>query len=102
VVELHYQWEGNQISVFEMDSSNKSPAALRQLGHETDAYYAHKSGDMAYIAWHSGKTECVMVARSVPMHQLFHLACKACEKQEAQVAALVRAKESRNAIARAY
>lgn len=82
LAELHYLWQGKQISVFEMDSSNRTPAALRQLGHERDAYYAHKSGDMAYIAWHSGKTECVMVARQVPMHQLFHLACKACERQE--------------------
>jgi anti-sigma factor RsiW len=88
MAELHYRYQGKQISLFEMDSSNQTPAALKQLGHEPDAYYAHKSGDMAYVAWHSGKTECVMVSREVPMHLLFHLACKACERQEVKVASL--------------
>jgi len=86
MVELHYEWQGKQVSIFEMESSNRTPAALRQLGREPNAYYAHKAGYMAYIAWHSGETECVMVAREVPMHQLFHLACKACERQETQFA----------------
>jgi len=36
----------------------------------------------AYVAWRSGKTNCVMVARSVSMHLLFHLACRACEQQD--------------------
>jgi anti-sigma factor RsiW len=86
MVALDYHWAGNQISLFEMASSQQTPAALRQLGHESDTYYAHKSGDMVYVAWHAGKTECIMVARSVHMHELFRLACKACEKQETVVA----------------
>jgi anti-sigma factor RsiW len=79
---LHYNWEGKQISLFEMDGAKRTPAALRQMGHEADSYYVHKAGDLVYVAWHSGKTDCVMVARAVPMHQLFHLACRACERQE--------------------
>jgi anti-sigma factor RsiW len=85
IAELRYRWQGNQVSLFEMGSSRRTPAELRQLGHEADAYYAHKAGDMVYVAWHVGETECIMVARSVHMHELFHLACRACEQQEINV-----------------
>jgi anti-sigma factor RsiW len=82
MVALRYAWQGKQVSIFEMDAGKATPAALRQLGHEADSYYVHKTGDLACVAWHSGKTDCVMIARAIPMHQLFHLACRACERQE--------------------
>jgi len=82
MVTLHYEWQGKQISLFEMEGAKRIPIALQRLGHESDSYYVRKVGDTAFVAWHSGKTDCVMIARSIPMHQLFHFACHACEKQE--------------------
>lgn len=81
MVEVHYRWDGKQISLFEMVRASNAPSALRQLGYEPDAYYAHRAAGTAYVAWHSGTTDCVMVSNEVPMHDLFHLACKACERQ---------------------
>jgi anti-sigma factor RsiW len=82
MVTLHYDWQGKQISLFEMEGAKRIPIPLQKLGHEADSYYVRKVGDTAFVAWHSGKTDCVMIARSIPMHQLFHFACHACEKQE--------------------
>jgi hypothetical protein len=41
-----------------------------------------KTGDLTYVAWSFGRTNCVMVARTVPMHLLFRLACHVSEKLE--------------------
>jgi anti-sigma factor RsiW len=79
---LQYEWQGNRISLFEMDATQRIPSVLQRMRRDPDSYYARKEGDLAYVAWHSGKTDCVMVARAVPMHQLFHFACRACERLE--------------------
>jgi anti-sigma factor RsiW len=82
VVAVYYEWQGKQISLYQMDGAQRPPAPLLRMRHDPDSYYVQKAGNLAYVAWHSGKTDCVMVAQSLPMHQLFHLACRACERQE--------------------
>jgi len=82
MVALHYEWQGHRISIFQMDGTQRPPAPLLRMRHDPDSYYVRKTGDLAYVAWHSGKIDCVMVAQAVPMHELFHLACHACERQE--------------------
>lgn len=84
VARLHYTWQGQPVALFVMDDKKLSPPMLPQEAFGTaDSYLAGKTHGLTYVAWHTGRTNCVMVARSVPMHMLFHLACHACEKQEA-------------------
>jgi anti-sigma factor RsiW len=80
---LHYNWQGERISLFVMDDRKLSPPALPQVASiSADSYLAGKRDGLTYVAWRSGRTNCILVARTVPMHLLFRLACHACEKQE--------------------
>lgn len=79
---LHYEYQGHCVSLFEMDASRLAPPLPNAPSFPTDSYFVAKRDGLAYVAWRSGRTNYVMVARSVPMHLLFHLACHACEQQE--------------------
>jgi anti-sigma factor RsiW len=85
VAALHYQWNGQRISLFQMDSRKLSPQALQQVvlrSSNSDTYFVRKTADLTYVTWSFGETNCVMVARTVPMHLLFRLACHVSEKLE--------------------
>jgi anti-sigma factor RsiW len=82
VAALHYEWKGERISLFQMETRELSPAALGQVVVKPDSYFVRKMGGLSYVAWSFGRTNCVMVARAVPMHLLFRLACHASEKLE--------------------
>jgi anti-sigma factor RsiW len=83
VARLHYAWQGQPVALFVMDDKKLAPPMLPQAAFgSADSYLAGKAHGLTYVAWHTGRTNCVMVARSVPMHLLFRLACHACEKQE--------------------
>ena len=59
-----------------------SPPALRQVVFRPDSYFVRKMNGLTYVTWSFGRTNCVLVARAVPMHLLFRLACHASEKLE--------------------
>ena len=82
VAALHYRWKGQRISIFQMDARQLSPSALRQVVFRSDSYFVRKTGGLTYVTWSFGRTNCVMVAQSVPMHLLFQLACHTSEKLE--------------------
>lgn len=82
VAALHYLWQGQHISLFQVDARELSPPALRQVVFRSDCYFVRKMGDLTYVTWSFGRTNCVMVARTVPMHLLFRLACHVSEKLE--------------------
>jgi anti-sigma factor RsiW len=82
VAALHYDWKGERISLFQMEARALAPAALGQVVVKPDSYFVRKTGGLSYVAWSFGRTNCVMVARDVPMHLLFRLACHASEKLE--------------------
>ncbi len=82
VAALHYDWEGQRVSLFQIGARTLSPAALRQVVFRSDSYFVRKVGGLTYVAWSFGGTNCVMVAQNVPMHQLFRFACHASEKLE--------------------
>jgi anti-sigma factor RsiW len=82
VAALHYDWQGERISLFQMEARTLAPAALGQVVVKPDSYFVRKMGGLSYVAWSFGRTNCVMVARDVPMHLLFRLACHASEKLE--------------------
>lgn len=82
VAALQYNWGGQRVSLFQMEARVLSPSALRQVVFRPDSYFVRKVGGLTYVAWSFGGTNCVMVARSVPMHLLFRLACHASEKLE--------------------
>lgn len=79
---MRYTYDGKPVSLFQVDAHHLAAPAPQWTKAAPDRYLVGKTGDYAYVAWTSGKTNCVMVARAVPMHLLFHLACHACEKQE--------------------
>lgn len=80
VAQFQYEWQGTRISVFEMDAAKLAPPVPASKSFPSDSYFVAKRDGFAYVAWQNGKTNCVMVARSVPMHLLFPLACRACEQ----------------------
>jgi anti-sigma factor RsiW len=82
VAQLQYEYQGERISLFEMDAAKLAPPLPKSASFPSDSYFVAKREGVAYVAWRNGKTNCVMVARSVPMHLLFHLACRACEQQD--------------------
>jgi hypothetical protein len=82
VAALRYDWKGERISLYQMESRTLSPPALGQVVFQPDSYFVKKTGGLTYVTWSFGKTKCVMVARSVPMHLLFQLACHTSEKLE--------------------
>jgi anti-sigma factor RsiW len=82
VAALQYDWKGERISLFQMEARALAPAALGQVVVKPDSYFVRKMGGLSYVAWSFGRTNCVMVARAVPMHLLFRLACHASEKLE--------------------
>jgi anti-sigma factor RsiW len=102
VAALRYEWRGERISLFQMEARRLSPPSLRQVvrgAHEgragagaqqaetepdlpPDSYFVRKVGGLTYVAWSFGGTNCVMVAKAVPMHLLFRLACHTSEKLE--------------------
>ena len=82
VAALHYRWKGQRISIFQMDARQLSPSALRQVVFRSDSYFVRKTDGLTYVTWSFGRTNCVMVAQSVPMHLLFQLACHTSEKLE--------------------
>jgi anti-sigma factor RsiW len=81
VAALHYEWQNQRISLFQVDGE-KLPPALRQVVFRSDCYFVRKMGDLTYVTWSFGRTNCVMIARTVPMHLLFRLACHVSEKLE--------------------
>ncbi len=83
VARLRYNWQGQPVWLYVMDDKKLTPPALPQVASNgSDSYLAGKNHGLIYVAWHTGKTNCLMVARTVPMHLLFRFACHACEKQE--------------------
>ena len=82
VAALRYEWRGGRISLFQMDARTLSPRELRQVVFRPDSYFVRKMGSLTYVTWSFGGTNCVMVARAVPMHLLFQLACHTSEKLE--------------------
>jgi anti-sigma factor RsiW len=82
VAALQYAWKGEQISLFQMEGRTLSPPSLREVVFRPDSYFVRKMGGLTYVAWSFGGTNCVMVARAVPMHLLFQLACHTSEKLE--------------------
>jgi anti-sigma factor RsiW len=82
VAALHYRWKGQRISLFQVDGRQLSPSALRQVVFRSDSYFVRKTDGLTYVTWSFGRTNCVMVAQSVPMHLLFQLACHTSEKLE--------------------
>jgi anti-sigma factor RsiW len=82
VAALHYDWGGERVSLFQLGARALSPPALRQVVFRSDSYFVRKVGGLTFVAWSFGRTNCVMVAQKVPMHQLFRLACHASEKLE--------------------
>lgn len=82
VAVLHYQWKGERISVFQVDAGKLPLPDLRQVVRKGDSYYAARTDGITYVAWPLGRTNCVMVARAVPMHRLFQFACHASERLE--------------------
>lgn len=84
---IRYQWQGegeksDQISLFQMDARRLAPPALPQTEQRTESYVAGRMAGFNYVAWRSGRTNNVLIARVMPMHLLFQLACHACERQE--------------------
>jgi len=82
VAALRYDWKGERISLFQMPSRALSPPALGQVVRPPDSYFVKRMGGLTYVTWSFGETKCVMVARAVPMHLLFQLACHTSEKLE--------------------
>jgi hypothetical protein len=82
VAALRYDWRGERISLFQMQARTLSPPALGQVVRPPDSYFVKRMGGLTYVTWSFGRTKCVMVARAVPMHLLFQLACHTSEKLE--------------------
>ena len=82
VAALRYEWQGQRVSLFQVDAERLSPSALRRAVPGPDSYVVRKIDGLTYVTWALGKTNCVLVAQSVPMHRLFQLACHASEKLE--------------------
>ena len=55
---------------------------ITQVVFRPDSYFVRKMGGLTYVTWSFSGTNCVMVARAVPMHLLFQLACHTSEKLE--------------------
>lgn len=81
VAALHYMWQGQRVSLFQV-GGGELPPALQQVVLHSDCYFVRQMGGLTYVAWSFGRTNCVMVARTVPMHLLFQLACHVSEKLE--------------------
>jgi len=83
VADLRYEFGGERIVLLQMDAAKLAPPAFHDTVFRSESYLAGKRKGFSYVAWRSGRTNCVMVAPSkVPMHNLFRLACHACEKQD--------------------
>lgn len=83
VAVLRYSWHGKPVSMFQMDSRKLSTPVMPRTTADLESYFAGRKDGVCYVAWRSGKTNCVLVSQAVPMHLLFQLACHACEKQDA-------------------
>lgn len=82
VAVVRYSFGGRSITLLEMDAARLAPDALAHAGERRDTYVAGKRPAGAYVLWRQGGRNCVMLTSAVPMHDLFRLACHACEKQE--------------------
>jgi anti-sigma factor RsiW len=79
---LHYEWEGERVSLFQMDGRELAPASLRQVVVGSDSYFVKKADGLTYVAWSLGRTNCVIVTHAMPMHILFRFACHVSERLE--------------------
>jgi anti-sigma factor RsiW len=75
---LHYDWQGERVSLFQMDAGKLSPPALRPVEFNGEFYLVGESASLSYVAWRSGRTNCALVAHVRP-ERLLRLACSACD-----------------------
>jgi anti-sigma factor RsiW len=78
---LHYDWQGERVSFFQMDAGRLSLPALRPVGFNGEFYLVGESASLSYVAWRSGRTNCVLVTRARP-ERLLRLACSACDAMD--------------------
>src|SRR5207302_2034145 len=48
---LHYEWEGERISLFQMDARRLTPPALKHMPARAENYVAQRHGGLSYVAW---------------------------------------------------
>jgi anti-sigma factor RsiW len=67
---LSYNWQGQAVSLFEMDASKVSPPALQPKVRNDHYVTVGERDGYAYALWCSGKTQCVLVSRTTPQNLL--------------------------------
>jgi Putative zinc-finger len=66
VVHLSYQWEGQTVSLFELDARKIDLPRLRQQVFDGHCLMVGERGGYAFALWCTGTTHCVLMARTTP------------------------------------
>jgi hypothetical protein len=75
---LHYEWEGERVSFFQLDARKLAPPALRPVRFQGEVYLVGERDPLSYVTWRSGRMSCALAARVRP-ERLLRLACYACD-----------------------
>lgn len=66
VVHLSYQWEGQTISLFELDARKIDLPRLRQQVFDGHCLMVGERGGYSFALWCTGTTHCILMARTTP------------------------------------
>jgi anti-sigma factor RsiW len=66
VVHLSYQWEGQTISLFELDARKIDLPRLRQQVFDGRCLMVGERGGYSFALWCTGTTHCILMARTTP------------------------------------